>query len=316
MGMAERIFLSIVLFTLLASFESSSFAKPSYAVDLMSILSEVQVEEGGFERIEDEELAAVESAFLDLLLSGDLLQERWSQIGMSGEAMLIGGRRCVFLCESPGDERGRGVFLLFVDALAQGNGGQGMNVFLQAPHSFFDRKTGQIVSLLLEEGKFMGGAWNSSPRYAVDGDYKGPADTQAHSWNYFTAFARAFAQARELAFPRSRIVQIHGFAPSKRSSSKARRASAIISAGTLEPSRQLLPLGLWMKLKFPPWVLLFPREVSELGALQNTTGKALRAFGQGDAFVHIELSWKLRRSLLKDRDRRAAFAKSLATFLR
>ena len=229
-----------------------------------------------------------------------MLKKAWASIEMDVQSIELANKSGYLVFEQPGCQRGRGIFLFLKSA---------SKVFLQAPHSFFDRGTGKIVSLLVTEGDFGGACWNSVPRYAL-GHYKGPADTQAHLANYFVAFARAFAKKKKSSY----LVQLHGFGAAKRKSEVGKAAGAIISCGTGNPNFFLRTLVASMKVQFAKPVRLYPFEVQELGATKNVSGKTLRQHGH-PGFVHIEFNGKLRKRLLAEKAMRSKFSRRLLKFL-
>ena len=265
-------------------------------------ISALQNEEGRFVPPSKKELDQAESLFTRTMSWEELLalKRAWASIEMDCQSIEIANKNGYLVYEKPGCQRGRGIFL-FLESESK--------VFLQAPHSFFDRGTGKIVSLLLVEDDFGGACWNSVPRYAL-GHYKGPADTQAHMANYFVAFARAFAKTKKNSY----LVQLHGFGAHKRKSEAGKAAGAIISSGTGKPGFYLRTLVASMKVQFPKPIRLYPHEVQELGATRNVSGKTLRQYNH-PGFVHIEFSGKLRQRLLAEKGMRSKLSRRLLRFL-
>ncbi len=263
----------------------------------------LQKENGLFVIPNDDELLRVERLFERVLRRDDfaLTANSWAKEGMLLERLNLPGAKGWLLSEKEDEQRGRGVFFI--------KDGEG-KVFLQAPHSFFDKGTGLIVSSLIEENDFAGAAWNTVPRYALQNNYKGPADTQAHDRNYFVAFARAFARCRKV----SHLVQLHGFAAKKRKTDAGKRAGAIVSGGTRTPRALLFTVVVALKLRLPKPVLLYPLEVKELGATKNVCGSTLRRLSH-NGFVHIELNGNLRKELITDAKLRSKLANGLIKYL-
>ena len=269
---------------------------------LIERVTALQDEAGVFVPPSAKEMKAAQKLFIRTFDWEDLgqLKRSWAKLGMNCEAVELASKKGVFIYEKANQRRGRGIFL-FMQSESK--------VFLQAPHSFFDRGTGKIVSLLVTESGFGGACWNSVPRYAL-GHYKGPADTQAHLHNYFVAFAQAFAKKRKDGY----LVQLHGFGTAKRKSEVGKAAGAIVSAGTAKPNFFLRTLVAAMKLQFVKPIRLYPIEVQELGATKNVSGKTLRQHNH-PGFVHIEFNGKLRKRLLADEATRSKFSRALLRFL-
>ena len=202
------------------------------------------------------------------------------------------------LHEAAGDCRGRGTYLLRSEPAAP--------LALVAPHRGSDRWTGTLTAALFDEGIGGAAAWNSAPRRGKGGCPGG--DPTRQDTHYLTAFSLAFADVH----PSGRIVQLHGFDGDKRRSRAAQLADIIVSEGTQAPGDGLYDLADCLSRELHPWrVRVYPGDVSELGALDNRQGQALRAAGF-EGFAHIEMSRTVRRALAQDDGARARFARCLA----
>ncbi|TMM48191.1 hypothetical protein [Qipengyuania marisflavi] len=204
--------------------------------------------------------------------------------------------------EIDGDCRGRGLYRLRERGAVP--------LALIAPHRGFDRGTGQLAEQLMAEFPFAAAAWNSAPR-KITQDCPGGGDPTRVETHYLTAFSLAFAATH----PGGRVVQLHGFDRSRRESSAAQLADAIISEGSDNPAARLLDVADCLSVALhPARVLVYPGETRELGATQNRQGQALRA-GGFDGFVHLEMSAGLRERLLSDGALRARLGQCLGTGL-
>lgn len=220
---------------------------------------------------------------------GFLFEERTS----SDEESLI------FIREAPERAEGRGFYVISQ---------RGWPVLLQAPHRYMDVGTGAIVARLMEEHNFKAAAWNTVPRWYEGTSGRVDADLAHTEVSHFNAFGMAFARV----FPEGRVVQIHGFSQDKRRTASGRSASIIVSSGTRSPGVAAHAIANCLALMLPSeTVLLFPRQVNELGATTNTNAQALRTAGFVN-FVHIELSRELRENLLVDSDLRGILAGSIS----
>lgn len=206
----------------------------------------------------------------------------------------------VSLEEAADDCAGRGAYMLSqADAPTA--------ILVSAPHRAADRHTGTLALQLFAEGELAAAAWNSAPRGAKSA-CANAADLARSPLNHFTAFSLAFAET----YPTGRIVQLHGFDRDIRKSQAGADADVILSNGTDSADEELLDIADCLSAALAPRrVLVYPNDVSELGALTNAQGQALRDSGF-DRFVHAELSLALRETLIADPIARAALTGCLA----
>lgn len=188
----------------------------------------------------------------------------------------------VVVRESAAARRGRGFFVFRREAGPDG---------LLVPHGFMDAMTRDIGAKLFEEGSFSAAAWNTVPRAYRRGNERVHADLAHLPDSWFNAFARAVARS----WPDGRILQLHGFAPSKRKNATAAEADMIISNGTRTPDEALRRSQRCLNGRLGK-VLLYPTDIRELGGTTNAQGITLRAHGY-EGFVHIEASRALRQRL-------------------
>jgi hypothetical protein len=171
---------------------------------------------------------------------------------------------------------------------------------LQAPHSFTDLYTGEIVERLFLEGRAAAAAWNTVPRRAsADGDDDAAAacDLAHVRESCFQAFTRAFARVH----PKGRVVQVHGFAKDLRKSDAGRLANVVLSSGTRSPPQALRDLADRLSARLGGTVHVFPADVQELGATTNAQNELLRSL-EHQGFVHVELCPAMRFRLKTSRD--------------
>lgn len=190
---------------------------------------------------------------------------------------------------------------------------------LQAPHRFFDRRTGEVALALFatqdpRNARVL--CLNSKHRYAQkDGKRKktahNPSDVCHNAGHGF----QRVTQALMVAMNSSDIVQIHGFG-SKRGGRD--EALAIVSSGDpKQASPRALALVQSLRKTFGDKILLFPRDTSLLGATTNVQGQILRTYASRDlersqnGFLHIEMSEALRERLLSDATALNAFREAL-----
>jgi hypothetical protein len=174
--------------------------------------------------------------------------------------------------------------------------GNNKPVFLQAPHRFFDKNTGKIVSRLFKSGLFQGVATNTKHRYHPSVP-KGKSDLAHMNNSPFTAHGQAIARV----YPEAVIVQIHGFSNKKKRRLGGAAADLIISSGTRWPSAIATSMANCLVAGRLGVVQLYPIDVQELGGTTNKTGRALRAMGF-PGFIHIEMSSGMRKRLMKENE--------------
>jgi len=156
---------------------------------------------------------------------------------------------------------------------------------LSIPHRFNDKGTAQIARRLFMNFPYKAVAFNTISRKVMD---------SAHTTkSLFSAFHLAFVAS----FPKQNIYQLHGFANSKRHSSQGKIAKAIVSS-THSPTPKTQALVSCMQT-FQNNVLLYGKDIFELGARTNAQGRLLRQKGY-EYFTHIELSQEFRTKLQKD----------------
>ena len=207
-------------------------------------------------------------------------------------AASLEGAAGLVLAEPSGDCAGRGAYALRSEG--------GLPLALVTPHRGSDRHTGTIADLLFREQSPAAVAWNTAPR-TTDATCPAAGDVTRVPTHYLTAFSLAFARR----YPAGRIVQIHGFARSKRETAGAADADAVISDGTEAPGARLLDVADCLSRLFPERrVAVYPLDTRELGGTTNAQGRALRAMGF-HGFVHLELATAWRTALAGDPAERA-----------
>lgn len=232
------------------------------------------------------------------LMAGDHSPDLRADLAAAGfdlQTRQAGGADWTAIAERADAATGKGAYLVRED---------GTPVLLQVPHRFKDLHTGTIVALIMDEHPILAAAWNTVPRWYDKDGRRVDADLAHAAHSQFAAFGLAFAAA----YPRGRIVQLHGFSHDKRVSDVGRTAGFIVSSGSRTPSRAASNLARCLRDAFSDEpTLLYPLQVRELGGTTNTVGQALRAAGF-NGFVHLEMSRKMRNHLLVDAGARAQLA--------
>lgn len=210
------------------------------------------------------------------------LTDAWRQLGFDLDPV-DRSRGIWALRELPERREGRGFYLFRIGPAAP--------LAIQAPHGVEsdDMLTGDIALALFERHDARVGAWSTVPREEID-----LAHTAESAFHELTrAFADTFG-------PRALVVQIHGYRRDRRSSPEGRESAAILSEGTREPGPALARAARCLGGALNEPVGTYPR-VPELGAVTNAQGRELRARG-GPRFLHVELSYPLRRRLVEEVD--------------
>lgn len=195
----------------------------------------------------------------------------------------------------PDYEQGQGVFWFRAENLADRDDHSDhlSPILLQAPHRFYDRYTGRLVTQLTRiMPSVHASAWNSLHRYG-NKDRKTPdQDLARQDATLFNLFALEFARWQ----PDSHVIQFHGYNHKKRRTDKGTNSRIILSNGTSQPNDRMMALQQCLAQTFDG-VRLYGHDIDELGATVNITGKRLQQM-RYTGFVHIELSLPVRKLLL------------------
>jgi len=168
-------------------------------------------------------------------------------------------------------------------------------LFIQAPHQFSDRYSGKIALGALEYSRTADVVFlNSQHRTSLD------YSRETHS--VLTELSHDYLAVSSAAT----IVQLHGFAKSKRQTNSAQQANFIISSGNIQ--RRKLPLFLKTCLSDAGFnnTLVYGQDSTELGATKNPVKKRMYQI-QRTRFLHIEMSLQQRQNLIQQSDQLAKF---------
>ena len=247
---------------------------------------------GDYRRPRQDDLRRSRELFLRSLRASDPepLAASWRQVGF--DLAEVSSEHGIWsLGESSDRREGRG-FYLFRSGLARA-------VAFEAPHGVpsDDMLTGELALALFEHSGAKAAAWSTVPRESVD-----LAHTDRSVFQEFTlAFAEEFADGM--------VIQIHGFRRDRRESPKGQQSDAILSYGTRRPPPELERTAECLGRALETPVGYFP-DVPELGALTNEQGRGLRAV-DGPTFLHLELSYLLRKRLAAQSEDLESLAKCL-----
>lgn len=176
-------------------------------------------------------------------------------------------------------------------------------IFLQAPHRFFDLDTAAIAEMGWQAGIAELFMMNSVHRHA--GQVQDPVVNSDMSSARRSALLAA-SEAWLAVNPDGIIVQLHGFATAKRETPEARSAGIILSHGTRErflTDTRLHSIQACLTRLLNVQVLRYPEQVGELGGTLNNVAKALASWGKSEQFIHVEMSREVRETLVKDEEK-------------
>lgn len=228
------------------------------------------------------------------------LRQEWQSLGFTMKQVNENGSDLLVLHESEGRRLGRG-FYAFHQSLPR-------PIALQAPHSFKEYHTRQIILTMMRESNAAAAAWNTVPRTFKQFGATIDADVAHQEFTFYKAFSRAFATL----YTNGYILQMHGFAQEKRKTQAASVADIILSSGRQNPGPAVLGLGQCLKQHIPGVVQIYPRDVLELGATTNSIGHTLMQIGH-QGFIHIEVSRQIRQRMLTEPAIRLPILQCLAT---
>jgi hypothetical protein len=237
----------------------------------------------GAEAAGDSGWARTEALFARLLQAdrSASLREEARALGWTLRRGRIGDRNWTVLQEAADRRMGRGVYA-FSDA--------GRHA-IQAPHVPTDLHTGEIALAFAHDGAPRAVAWNTVTRREADLVHL--PDSAMH------AFSRAFATA----FPRERIVQLHGYHTGEDRPDLP--GGAIVSASRDRPGHTARSVAACMRRGVEPETGLYGIDTEALGGERNRIARALRESGY-QRFIHLEMSLPLREALLEDESLRRA----------
>ena len=234
-----------------------------------------------------------EQALRATQISDQWLAEEWSKLGYGVVPVPVptAGDGWIGLRDVTPTCRGQGIYL--INRHPQGR------LVVQAPHAYHDVHTGEIAGGLLRSDVAIL-AWNSAKRSVPVEGADAVADLARRRDSLFMALTLAVINAR----PQGRLIQIHGFDNDKRTRRAGAAAAVIVSNGTRWSSRAADLIAACLQPVIDGPVLVYPRDVSELGATENVLGQTMRSHGH-QGFVHLELNRSTREHL---RSARAALS--------
>jgi hypothetical protein len=251
----------------------------------------------------DSQLSRAESLFGEMLQRPDPTGERfaddWAALGYELVKIPAAGPGWLGLREAGLPCSGNGVYLI--------NGNDPAPLVVQAPHAYHDLFTGDIAAGLARDGVAIV-AWNSAKRNTGTGFGQTKADFAKRRDSLFVALTRALIKS----VPKGRLIQIHGFDNRRRSTSEGSGAAIILSSGARWTTRSVDIIARCLQPVIDGPVLIYPTEVTELGATKNFHGQTLRRYGH-EGFVHVEINRPTRKRLKTEPALLSAFSACLGS---
>ena len=249
----------------------------------------------------DTQLQRAETLFEQMLapqrFGTQALADGWAQLGYALVDAPRVGDGWLLLHETQTPCTGGGFYLI--------NRGNPKPLMVQAPHAYQDLRSGRIIAGLPRDDIAVL-AWNSAKRRIRNGDKTLEADLAKRTDSLLLALSRAFARARR----HGRLVQIHGFDNKRRTTQAGAAAAVIVSSGSRWSSPAAVAVARCLQRVVDGQVLIYPQQVSELGATKNIHGRTLRRYGH-EGFVHVELNRQTRERLVSEPSLRSAFSRCL-----
>ncbi|MCB1984068.1 MAG: hypothetical protein H6936_17580 [Burkholderiales bacterium] len=282
--LSNSYFILSVLFILLLPVQGIASAS-----EIRVMLYEAQ-QEGSYVPADVIELEKAESLFYRTFQgeNAEMLRNEWNSIGFDLIELREKGINYWVIQEKNNRKEGRGFYLFRINSNSM--------TTIQAPHSFKDLRTREIAFDLVLKSDYVAAAWNTVPRSYVKNGVTVDADMAHLDQTFYLVFSRAFAQH----FAQGNLVQLHGYAVEKRTTTAGKASELILSSGTSTPTSVLMQTVDCMKQKVSTKSLVYPYEVTELGATTNTIGAALREIGH-EGFMHIEINRDVRERLLTEK---------------
>ncbi len=232
--------------------------------------------------------------FADALHAGEVdlevFKERFKQSGLKLRPIKVDDEDCLVIYEAGPAWRGTGFYVFRV--------GPAKEVLLQAPHSFHDMHTGDLMLETFRQTKARGVYVNSVHRYRShpdeDEDALGhPADMAHNTDSVFYMMSIEYLRTVRDAL----VVQVHGYRDKRL---KEAGFEIVVSDGTEEPHPRVRKAAVVLaeQLKGTK-VAIYPDDTKKLGATGNTVGRWVTHSKIG-AFLHLELAIAVRKGWKAD----------------
>lgn len=241
----------------------------------------------------------------------------WTEVlreaGLRLEAWEVRGGEYWVVREAAGDVRGAGTYVVRRGAHEVGR----PLVVLQAPHPYHDLHTGRIaVGLFFGNGTRAGRAdalfTASVPRYRGSKPAsrveigEAPADVCHDLAHLFNVATDAVAGA----LPPAIVVQVHGFSEERFAGASPPVSAVVSGADPYESTELVRTVSDCLRVPLGAGVRTYPDDALAMGGTTNAQAKVL-AGRSGVSFVHVELSYSVRRRLRRHPAALDAFGRAL-----
>ncbi len=226
----------------------------------------------------------------------------FAKAGLRMHRLVRGREVWIVLSEGGKDWRGTGAYVFRTGPVDH-------ELIVQAPHTYHDYHTGTIAERIFRQESVRGFFFNTCHRYrpypeGTDNDRVHPADMAHVTDSYFHLFSVEYlTQISDTA-----LVQIHGF---ERRALRKNDIGVVLSNGTDTPSAwaQRMSDRLHANLGGVA-VAVYPSDTHYYGATSNAQASWVEAYHRG-AFLHVELSRRLRERLIDDDELLQTLAQSI-----
>lgn len=195
----------------------------------------------------------------------------------------------LLLMERKETAKGQGAYLFAMN--------RPLKFVIQAPHQYFDYKTGHLALQLFFEQNLRAIALNTVHRKQTD-----QSDLAHQANSLFSAFAEALPHQNSERY----LLQIHGFGKKNREPEAGRLADIILSNGSRSPSTFLTHAQTRMNQATDFKTYLYGADINELGGTRNSSLAILANHNQQRHFIHMELSAEARKELRRSHPLREA----------
>jgi hypothetical protein len=230
------------------------------------------------------------------------MKAEWDKLGMTATEIVCGGKNFIVVYEKENRKEGRGFFMFYKSSY-------GKKMAIEAPHRFFDRKTGRIGYLLMFTEYYTACAWNSVHRYQTPNNVEKSSDMVRNPNTFFNSFTRAFLNITPSG---SAMLQLHGF-DAKKHIYKNSYPSLVLSEGKNKPAPNFMLYADAIKKVMRTKVFIYPEDNLEtLSAKENVSAESFEKESKGQIFIHFEMNNELRNLLLKSEETRHNLSKKLS----
>ena len=159
---------------------------------------------------------------------------------------------------------------------------------IQAPHQYFDYKSGHLALQFFFEQNLRAVALNTVHRNQTE-----QSDLAHQANSLFSAFTEALPHQNSERY----LLQSHGFSKKNRRTAEGQTADIILSNGSRSPSTFLTNAQARMTQQTGFKTYLYGADIDELGGTQNSSLAILASTNQQRHFIHMELSAEARNKL-------------------